>query len=56
MSVGHTRKSTPRRAALFALLLHTSRSQVRSVVIWGVALGLLSLITVAFFPSLEDQG
>ena len=29
---------------------------MRSVVIWGVALGLLSLITVAFFPSLEDQG
>jgi ABC-2 type transport system permease protein len=41
---------------LFALILHTLRSRVRSVVIWGVALGLLSLITVAFFPSLEDQG
>jgi beta-exotoxin I transport system permease protein len=65
MSLGHARaeKSAPRRAAhrrsrgtLFALILHTLRSQVRSVVIWGVALGLLSLITVAFFPSLEDQG
>jgi len=41
---------------LLALILHTSRSQVRSVVIWGVALGLLSLVTVAFFPSLADQG
>ena len=41
---------------MFALILHTLRSRVRSVVIWGVALGLLSLITVAFFPSLEDQG
>jgi ABC-2 type transport system permease protein len=44
------------RGTLIALILHTSRSQVRSVVIWGMALGLLSLITVAFFPSLEDQG
>jgi ABC-2 type transport system permease protein len=44
------------RGTLIALILHISRSQVRSVVIWGTALGLLSLITVAFFPSLEDQG
>ncbi|MDP8950325.1 MAG: ABC transporter permease [Actinomycetota bacterium] len=65
MRVGQARakRSAPRRAAhrrprgtLFALILHTLRSQVRSVVIWGVALGLLSLTTVAFFPSLEDQG
>ena len=63
MSVGRAEKSAPRGAkrhrlggTLLALILHTSRSQVRSVVIWGVALGLLSLVTVAFFPSLEDQG
>ena len=64
MSLGRVRakRSVPRaahrrsRGTLIALILHTLRSQVRSVVIWGVALGLLSLITVAFFPSLEDQG
>ena len=58
MSVGRAEKGVPRRSGgtLFALILHTLRSRVRSVVIWGVALGLLSLITVAFFPSLEDQG
>jgi ABC-2 type transport system permease protein len=63
MSVGRAEKGAPRTAeerrsggTLVALILHTSRSQARSVVIWGVALGLLSLITVAFFPSLEDQG
>jgi ABC-2 type transport system permease protein len=58
MSVGSATKSAPRRSrgTLLALILHTSRSQARSVVIWGVALGLLSLITVSFFPSLEDQG
>ncbi len=64
MSLGQVRakRSVPRaahrrsRGTLIALILHTLRSQVRSVVIWGAALGLLSLITVAFFPSLEDQG
>jgi beta-exotoxin I transport system permease protein len=63
MSYGRAEKCAPRRAegrrwggTLFALILHTLRSQVRSVMIWGVALGLLSLITVAFFPSMEDQG
>src|SRR5215213_11188075 len=44
------------RWTLFSLILHTMRLQSRSVVIWGVALGLLSLMTVGFFPSLEDQG
>jgi ABC-2 type transport system permease protein len=62
MSVGHagarrTGAAHHRsRGTLVALVLHTLRSQARSVVIWGAALGLLSLITVAFFPSLEDQG
>jgi ABC-2 type transport system permease protein len=44
------------RWTLFYLILHTMRLQVRSVIIWGVALGLLSLVSVGFFPSLEDQG
>ena len=65
MSLGplRTKRAAPRRAeghrsrvTLFALILHTMRLQLRAVIIWGVALGLLSLVTVAFFPSLEDQG
>lgn len=65
MSLGplRTKRAAPRRAeghrsrvTLFALILHTMRLQFRSVVIWGVALGMLGLVTVAFFPSLEDQG
>jgi ABC-2 type transport system permease protein len=62
MSVGHAGAQrsgaahTRARGTLIALILHILQSQVRSVVIWGTALGLLSLITVAFFPSMEDQG
>jgi ABC-2 type transport system permease protein len=65
VSLGPLRKkrAAPRRAegrrsrvTLFALILHTMRLQLKSVIIWGAALGLLSLVTVAFFPSLEDQG
>ena len=52
----HAAEGRGSRRTLLALILHTLRLQLRSVVIWGVALGLLSLITVAFFPSLEDQG
>lgn len=40
---------------LLALVLHTVRLQARSVVIWGLSLGLLSVITVASFPALEEQ-
>ncbi len=43
------------RGTLFFLVAHTMRMQVRSVVIWGVALGLLNLITVVSFPSVADQ-
>lgn len=43
------------RGTLFFLVSHTTRLQLRSVLIWGVALGLLSLVTVASFPSLADQ-
>ena len=61
MSVGHATK--PRavegyrsRWTLLYLILYTLRLQMRSVIIWGAALGLLSLVTVGFFPSLQDQG
>ncbi len=40
---------------LFALVLHTLRSQLRSVIVWGLALGLLSVVTVASFPAMEEQ-
>ncbi|QIN79381.1 ABC transporter permease subunit [Rubrobacter marinus] len=40
---------------LFALVLHALRSQLRSVIVWGLALGLLSVVTVASFPALEEQ-
>jgi ABC-2 type transport system permease protein len=43
------------RGTLFFLILHTMRLQLRSVVIWGIALGLLNLVTVASFPAVEDQ-
>ena len=64
MSVGQAseRGAKPRlegygpRWTLFSFTFHTLRLQVRSVIIWGVALGLLSVLSVAFFPSLEDQG
>jgi ABC-2 type transport system permease protein len=39
---------------LAALVLHTLRLQSRSVLIWGVALGALSALTVASFPSLSE--
>jgi ABC-2 type transport system permease protein len=65
MSVGQAseREAKPRavegyrsRWTLLYLILYTLRLQMRSVIIWGAALGLLSLVTVGFFPSLEDQG
>jgi len=40
---------------LVALVIHTTRLQLRSIVVWGVALGLLNLLTVASFPAVEDQ-
>ncbi|CAN5204058.1 hypothetical protein BH24ACT19_BH24ACT19_03280 [soil metagenome] len=47
---GHRRPGT-----LAPLFLHVLRLQSRGVVIWGLALGLLNLITVASFPAVEDQ-
>jgi len=62
VSLGQARGIAPRRAhghgswrTLFALVHQTVRLQARSVVIWGVALGLLNLVTVASFPSLGEQ-
>jgi len=51
----HAAKSRVPRETLFTLILHTLRLQFRSVLIWGAALGLLNLITVASFPAVEDQ-
>ncbi len=65
MSVGQAseRGARPRavegyrsRWTLFYLIVHTIRLQARGVIIWGAALGLLSVVSVGFFPSLEDQG
>ena len=49
-------KGNRHRGTLLPLILHSVRMRMRSGVIWGVALGLLALVTITFFPSLEDQG
>ena len=49
-------RSSRRSGTLFALVRHTLRLQVRSVIIWGLALGLLSAVTVVSFPAMEEQG
>lgn len=43
------------RGALVPLFSHVLRLQMRSVAFWGLALGLLNLITVASFPAVEEQ-
>ena len=43
------------RGTLFALVSHTSRSQLRSVLIWGTALGLYSAAMVASFTAIEGS-
>ena len=64
MSVGQAseRGARPRavegyrsRWTLFYLIVHSIRLQARGVIIWGAALGLLSVVTVGFFPSQPDQ-
>ena len=42
------------RGTLFTLILHTVRLQLKGVIIWGVALGLLSALTVASFPPFSE--
>jgi ABC-2 type transport system permease protein len=61
VSLGQARGIALRRAhgrgfwrTLFALVLQTGRLQARSVVIWGVALGALSAVTVASFPPFSE--
>ena len=49
-------RSSRRSGTLFALVRHTLRLQGRSIIIWGLALGLLSAVTVASFPAMEEQG
>jgi beta-exotoxin I transport system permease protein len=55
------KRSLPRRAevrrsrgTLLALILHTLRLQSRGVIVWGVALGALSALTVASFPPFSE--
>lgn len=50
----HARRRA-RGGTLLALALHVLRLQLRSVMVWGLSLGLLSVITVASFPALEEQ-
>ena len=61
MSLGQVRTVAPRRAGrhrahgtLFALVLHTLRLQMRTMIIWGVALGALSALTVVSFPPFSE--
>ncbi len=44
---------TASRGTLFALVSHTVRTQLRSVIIWGAALGLYSAAMVASFTAIE---
>ena len=46
---------TAPRGTLFALVTHTVRTQLRSVVIWGGALGLYSAAMVASFTAIEGS-
>ena len=60
MSLGQVRIIAPRRAhrgrgTLFALILHTLGLQLRSVLIWGVALGLYSAAMVASFTTFSGD-
>jgi ABC-2 type transport system permease protein len=48
-------KRTAPRDTLFALVSHTSRMQLRSVIIWGAALGLYSAAMVASFTAIEGS-
>src|SRR5215210_7960449 len=50
---GRQAKRRAPRGTLFALVSHTSRSQLRSVLIWGAALGLYSAAMVASFTAIE---
>ena len=49
------RKRTAPGGTLFALVSHTARMQLRSVIIWGAALGLYSAAMVASFTAIEGS-
>ena len=49
------RTRTAPRGTLFALVSHTARMQLRSVIIWGAALGLYSAAMVASFTAIEGS-
>ena len=49
-----TTRTAP-RGTLFALVSHTMRMQLRSIVIWGAALGLYSAAMVASFTAIEGS-
>jgi ABC-2 type transport system permease protein len=49
------RKRTAPGGTLFALVSHTSRMQLRSVIIWGAALGLYGAAMVASFTAIEGS-
>ncbi|HZF57783.1 MAG TPA: ABC transporter permease subunit [Rubrobacter sp.] len=50
----HAAKRAP-RGTLFALVSHTGRMQLRSVIIWGAALGLYSAAMLASFTAIEGS-
>ena len=49
------RTRTAPRGTLFALVSHTSRMQLRSVIIWGAVLGLYGAAMVASFTAIEGS-
>jgi ABC-2 type transport system permease protein len=49
------RKSMAPGGTLFALVSHTARMQLRSVIIWGAALGLYGAAMVASFTAIEGS-
>lgn len=55
-SVARDLSRLPSAASRFwTLLLHTVREQARSLLVWGVSLGLLSVLYVALFPGFEES-
>jgi ABC-2 type transport system permease protein len=54
MSAAQKKGATAHRATLPVLVLQTLRLQFRSVLTWGVALGVLSAVTVASYPPFSE--
>ena len=49
----HAAKGRTPGGALFALITHTARMQFRSVIVWGLSLGLYSAAIVATFTTMD---